>query len=35
VNTYVGVDGVHLTEAGYRKVAENFFVAIRTTLEVP
>ena len=35
VNTYVGVDGVHLTEAGYRKVAETFFAAIRATLEVP
>ena len=34
VNTYVGADGVHLTEAGYRKMAETFFAAIRTTLEV-
>lgn len=31
--TYVGVDGLHPTEAGYRRMAEEFFTAIRTTLE--
>ena len=35
VNAYIGVDGLHPTEAGYRKIAETFFEAIRTTLEVP
>jgi len=34
VNRYVGVDGLHLTEAGYSKLAELFFNAIRTDLEV-
>lgn len=33
VNTYVGVDGLHPTEAGYRRIAETFMTAIRTTLE--
>jgi len=31
--TYVGVDGLHPTEAGYRRMAEEFLTAIRTTLE--
>jgi lysophospholipase L1-like esterase len=34
INTYIGVDGVHPTEAGYRRMAEAFFAAIRTDLEV-
>jgi lysophospholipase L1-like esterase len=32
---YVGDDGLHLTVDGYQKMAETFFEAIRTTLEVP
>jgi lysophospholipase L1-like esterase len=31
---YVGVDGLHLNEAGYRRVSELFFDAIRGDLEV-
>lgn len=34
VNRYIGVDGLHMTEAGYSKLAELFFNAIRTDLEV-
>lgn len=34
VPRYVGVDGLHLTEAGYQRLAELFFNAIRTDLEV-
>ena len=34
VNTYIGVDGLHPTEIGYRKIAETFFAAIRADLEV-
>jgi lysophospholipase L1-like esterase len=34
VNTYIGNDGLHPTEAGYQKIAETFFNAIRTDLEV-
>jgi lysophospholipase L1-like esterase len=34
VTLYVGVDGLHLTEAGYQRVAETFFNAIQLTLEV-
>jgi lysophospholipase L1-like esterase len=33
VTLYVGVDGLHLTELGYQKVAETFFTAIQATLE--
>ena len=33
--TLIGSDGLHPTEAGYRRIAEIFMVAIRTTLEVP
>jgi lysophospholipase L1-like esterase len=33
VNRYIGVDGVHPTEAGYQKIAETFFAAIRADLE--
>ena len=35
VNTYIGVDGLHPTEAGYAKIAETFFNSIRANLEVP
>jgi lysophospholipase L1-like esterase len=37
VNTglYVAGDGLHLTEAGYAKVADVFFTALKTTLERP
>ena len=34
VSTVIGVDGLHPTEAGYRRVAELFFAAIRNDLEV-
>lgn len=34
VNTYIGVDGLHPTEAGYRRMAEAFFDAIRQDLEI-
>jgi lysophospholipase L1-like esterase len=34
VNVYIGVDGLHPTEAGYRRMAEAFFDAIRQDLEV-
>lgn len=33
VNRYIGTDGLHPTEAGYRKIAETFFDAIRGDLE--
>jgi lysophospholipase L1-like esterase len=33
VTRYIGVDGVHPTEAGYEKIAETFFAAIRADLE--
>ncbi len=33
VTTYIGTDGLHPTEAGYRRIAEEFFTAIRATLE--
>ena len=29
----IGVDGLHPTEAGYRRIAEVFFTAIASTLE--
>jgi len=31
----LGSDGLHPTEAGYRRIADLFFAAIRSTLEVP
>lgn len=34
VSTYIGVDGLHPTEAGYRRMAEALFDAIRQDLEV-
>jgi lysophospholipase L1-like esterase len=33
LNRYIGVDGLHPTEAGYQRLAELFFNAIRTDLE--
>lgn len=33
--TLIGDDGLHPTEAGYRRIAELFFDAIRADLEVP
>jgi lysophospholipase L1-like esterase len=30
---YIGVDGLHPTEAGYQRMADEFFVRIRATLE--
>ncbi|MCC7126363.1 MAG: HYR domain-containing protein [Acidobacteria bacterium] len=35
LNTYVGVDGLHLTELGYQRVAETFLAAIQATLDAP
>lgn len=34
VNTYIGADGIHPTQAGYQKIAETFFAAIRADLEI-
>jgi len=34
VNRYIGVDGLHATEAGYTKIADTFFQAIQAALEV-
>jgi lysophospholipase L1-like esterase len=33
VNRYIGADGLHPTEAGYQRIAETFFAAIRGELE--
>jgi lysophospholipase L1-like esterase len=33
VSTYIGSDGLHPTEAGYRRMADAFFDAIRQSLE--
>jgi lysophospholipase L1-like esterase len=33
-NRYIGVDGLHPSEAGYQKIAETFFAAIRADLEI-
>jgi len=33
--TLIGSDGLHPTESGYRKIADLFFAAIRTSLETP
>lgn len=35
VSIYIGDDGLHPTELGYRKIAETFFAAIRADLEAP
>jgi phospholipase/lecithinase/hemolysin len=32
---YIGDDGLHPTEDGHHKIAETFFEAIKTNLEVP
>lgn len=34
VEAWIGVDGLHPTEAGYARMAEQFFAAIRADLEV-
>lgn len=34
VDTYIGIDGLHPNEAGYRKIAETFLATIQATLEV-
>ena len=34
VDAMVGSDGLHLTEAGYRRVAETIFAALRDDLEI-
>lgn len=34
VNSVIGVDGLHPTEAGYRRIADLFFAAIQAALEV-
>jgi lysophospholipase L1-like esterase len=31
--TVIGIDGLHPTEAGYRRIADLFFAAIRNELE--
>jgi lysophospholipase L1-like esterase len=33
VNRYIGIDGIHPTEAGYQRMADIFFAAIREELE--
>lgn len=35
VTRFVGIDGLHLTEAGYLRVAELFLDAVKGTFEVP
>ncbi|MGH9386184.1 MAG: SGNH/GDSL hydrolase family protein [Vicinamibacterales bacterium] len=35
IDANIGVDGLHPTEVGYRRIAQAFYVAIRATLEVP
>jgi lysophospholipase L1-like esterase len=32
---YIGPDGLHPTTAGYQKIADTFFAAIRASLEIP
>lgn len=34
VNRYIGIDGLHPSEAGYTKIADTFFQAIQAALEV-
>ena len=29
-SSYIGIDGLHPTEAGYQRIADTFFAAIRT-----
>ena len=33
VTTFIGIDGLHPTAAGYQRMAETFFAVIRTTFE--
>ena len=33
LNLYIGIDGLHPTEAGYRRMADTFFAAIRAAFE--
>ncbi len=33
VTRYIGVDGLHPTEAGYQRIADTFFAAVRADLE--
>jgi lysophospholipase L1-like esterase len=33
VNAYIGIDGLHPNEVGYRKMAETFYAAVRAELE--
>lgn len=35
VDRFIGVDGLHPTEAGYRRIAEVFLEAIKATMEKP
>lgn len=35
LNANIGIDGLHPTEIGYRRIAEAIFAAIQATLEVP
>lgn len=35
VEGWIGIDGLHPTEAGYAKIAQTFFAAIRANLEAP
>lgn len=34
VDAWIGVDGLHPTEAGYARIADTFFAAIRADLEI-
>ena len=34
VNTVIGVDGLHPTEVGYKRIADIFFAAIQANLEI-
>ena len=34
VTRYIGLDGLHPTEAGYQRIAETFDAAVRANLEV-
>ena len=35
VDEYIGIDGLHPTEAGYRKIAETVLAAVRANIERP
>jgi lysophospholipase L1-like esterase len=34
VPRFIGLDGLHPTEAGYQRIAETFFAAVQANLEV-